>query len=121
MSNTATAQAGRGNRTMILIAAFAALALSVAFAIRPAISLAFTAGDNGHPTSGPYTDLKGGSANFTFQQNATLTCDESTASRFHFHLDYNVTGTLPAGATLVVYLSPNQGAINNNAGGNDAA
>ena len=39
---------------------------------------------------------------------------------FTFKLDYNVTGTLAAGSTVVVYLSPNQGAINGNAGGDEA-
>ena len=83
--------------------------------------LGFTAGDNGHPTSGPYSDLNGGTATFTFQNNAQLFCDANDgASSFTFKLDYNVTGTLAAGSTVVVYLSPNQGAINGNAGG-DAA
>jgi hypothetical protein len=119
--STAIAHSGRGNRTVVLIAVGAALALSVAFAARPSVSLAFTAGDNGHPTNGPYTDLKGGMASFTFQANATLTCDADTATRFHFFLDYNIVGTLPAGAKVVIYLSPNQGAINNNANGDAAS
>ena len=81
---------------------------------------AFTAGDNGHPTSGPYSDLKGGSATFTFQSNGQLTCNaDDGALGFSFHLNYS-GANLPAGATIVVYLSPNQGAINGNAGGDDA-
>src|SRR3954447_7904736 len=83
-------------------------------------AFAFTAGDNGHPTSGPYSDLKGGTATFTFQANATLTCNKDDgATGFDFKLNYT-NANLPAGATIVVYLSPNQGAINGNAGG-DAA
>src|SRR4051794_6129249 len=83
-------------------------------------AFAFTAGDNGHPTSGPYSDLKGGTATFTFQQTATLTCDkEDGASTFDFKLNYT-NANLPAGAKIVVYLSPNQGAINGNAGGDEA-
>jgi hypothetical protein len=80
----------------------------------------FTPGQNGQPTDGTNSDLKGGTATFTFQQNGQLNCDGDTATSFHFTVDYVVTGTLPAGASLVIYLSPNQGAINNNAGG-DAA
>ena len=38
VSNTVTVQAGRGNRTMIVIAALAALALSLAFAVRPSFA-----------------------------------------------------------------------------------
>lgn len=121
MTQLLTATQGRSNRTMFALAAVAAVAMSIAFAFRPAVTAAFTPGDNGHPNGGPYSDLKGGSANFTFQANATLTCDsDDTAASFTFHLDYDVTGTLPAGATLVVYLSPNQGAINGNAGGDEA-
>src|SRR5574338_1528902 len=82
-------------------------------------ALAFTAGDNGHPTSGPYSDPKGGSATFTLQANATLNClAGDTAQQFNFKLDYS-GASLPAGATIVVYLSPNQGAINGNAGGDE--
>jgi hypothetical protein len=90
------------------------------YLIGPVSATTFTPGQNGHPTSGESSDLKGGTATFTFQTNAVLSCDGDTASSFAFHIDYTVTGTLPAGATLIVYLSPNQGAINNNAGG-DAA
>jgi hypothetical protein len=122
VSNSFTLTQGRTNRSLVLIAALAALALSITFAIRPSITAAFTPGENGHPNGGPYSDLMGGTATFTFQQNATLTCDAGdNASTFTFHLDYSVTGTLPDGATLVVYLSPNNGAIEGNSGGNDAA
>jgi uncharacterized low-complexity protein len=101
----------------------AALALSMLYLINPvSAGTPFNPGENGHPTSGESSDLKGGTGTFTFQQNAILSCDGDTASSFSFHIDYNITsgGPLPAGATLIVYLSPNQGAINNNAGG-DAA
>ena len=121
MSNSFTLTQGRTNRSLVLIAALAALALSISFAIRPSITAAFTPGENGHPNGGPYSDLKGGTATFTFQQNATLTCDAGdNASSFTFHLDYSVTGTLPDDATLIVYLSPNNGAIQGNAGGDEA-
>jgi hypothetical protein len=84
-------------------------------------AFAFTPGENGHPTSGPYSDLKGGTASFTFQANATLACTGGdTAQQFDFKLDYK-DADLPAGATIVVYLSPNNGAINNNADGDAAA
>jgi hypothetical protein len=108
------------SRPTILLAAMAAIALSLMYMIIPSIAAAFTAGDNGHPTGGPYSDLNGGTATFTFQQNAQLTCDDNVAGSFTFHIDYSNANT-PAGATLVVYLSPNQGAINGNAGGNAAA
>jgi len=61
------------SRPMILLAAIAALALSMLYLINP-VSAAdtFTPGQNGHPTSGPYSDLNGGTADFAFQQNAML-------------------------------------------------
>ena len=108
-------------RTVGWLAVVSSLAIAL---LGPGVAsvYAFTAGDNGHPTNGPYTDLKGGTAIFTFEQNAQLTCDGNNgALGFTFKLDYSVTGTLPAGATVVVYLSPNQGAINGNANGNAAA
>jgi hypothetical protein len=121
VSTLVSTQSGRASRTMIVIAALAALALSIAFGLRPPTAAAFTPGENDHPTGGPYSDLKGGTATFTFEQNATLTCDsEDNASSFTFTVNYDVTGTLPAGATLVVYLSPNNGAIEGNSGGDDA-
>ena len=121
MSTLVSTQTGRANRSMILIAVLAALALSIALGFRPSIAAAFTPGENGHPNGGPYSDLKGGTATFTFQQNAQLTCDsEDNASSFTFHVDYDITGTLPDDAILVVYLSPNNGAINGNSGGDDA-
>ena len=102
----------------LVISAFALWAL-LGPGVAPAA--AFTPGENGHPTSGPYSDLKGGSATFTFQANAILYCDsENGASGFTFHLDYSVTGTLPVSASLVAYLSPNNGAVNGNSGGDDA-
>jgi len=109
-------------RPIFIIAAIAALVLSALFGIRPATTAAFTAGENGHPNGGPYSDLKGGTASFTFEQNGQLTCDgDDNAKSFTFTVDYDITGTLPAGATLVIYLSPNNGAISGNSGGNDAA
>jgi hypothetical protein len=104
-----------------LLAAIAAIALSMLYFISPVSAANFTPGQNGTPTDGTNSDLKGGTATFTFEQNATLSCDGDTASSFDFTVNYEVTGAaLPAGSTLVIYLSPNQGAINNNAGG-DAA
>jgi hypothetical protein len=111
------------SRPTIIFVAIAALALSMLYLISPVSADAgYTPGTHGKPTApGPNSDLKGGTATFTFQQNAVLSCNGDTATSFSFHIDYTVTGAaLPAGATLVVYLSPNQGAINNNAGG-DAA
>ena len=105
----------------LALAAIAALLISLVAAVRPGTVSAFTAGDNGHPTNGPYSDLKGGSGTFTFQTDGQLFCDSNdTASGFKFHLDYS-NASLPAGASLVIYLSPNQGAINNNANGNASA
>ncbi len=81
------------------------------------LSAGYTPGANGHPTSGPYSDLKGGTATFTFEQNGQLFCSAGdTATSFSFKLDYS-NANLPAGSSIVVYLSPNQGAINGNAGG----
>ena len=121
MSILVSTQTGRASRSTILIAVLAALALSIALGFRPSTAAAFTPGENGHPEGGPFSDLLGGTATFTFQQNAQLTCDsEDNASSFTFHVDYDVTGTLPVGATLVVYLSPNNGAITGNSGGDDA-
>src|SRR5919198_286758 len=88
-----------------------------------ALAVTFNPGQNGHPTSGHLTDLKGrgGDVVFKFQTNMTINCDGSTTQQFNMKLDYDITGAaLPAGSTLVVYLSPNQGAINNNAGGDEA-
>src|SRR4029079_9727038 len=98
-------------------------ALTTVALVRPGAggASAFNAGQNGHPTNGPYSDLKGGTATFTFQANATLTCDRGdSANGFDFTLNYS-NANLPAGSSIVVYLSPNNGAINGNAGGNAAA
>ena len=105
------------SRPTILLAAIAAIALSMLYLISPVSAANFTPGQDGHPTTGESSDLKGGTATFTFEQNAQLNCDGDTASSFDFIVDYSVTGTLPVGATLIIYLSPNQGAINNNGGG----
>ena len=51
----------------LALAAIAALMISLVAAVRPASVSAFTAGDNGHPTNGPYSDLKGGTGTFTFE------------------------------------------------------
>src|SRR5205085_10425436 len=49
------------------------------------------------------------------------TCSSNTATSFTFNVNYSISGgVLPAGAHLVVYLSPNNGAINNNANGDTA-
>jgi len=109
------------SRPTILIAAIAAIALSMLYLISPVTADAgYTPGSHGEPTGGQNSDLKGGTATFTFEQNAVLSCNGDTATSFSFTVDYSVTGTLPANSTLIIYLSPNQGAINNNAGG-DAA
>ena len=52
----------------------------------------------------------------------TINCDgDGTAQQFNIKLDYSISGAaLPAGSTLIVYLSPNNGAINDNAGGDEA-
>ena len=82
---------------------------------------AFNPGENGTPTSGDKTDLqgRGDDVTFNFQTNMTIDCEsDGTAQQFNIKLDYSISGAaLPAGSTLVVYLSPNNGAINNNAGG----
>ena len=89
------------------------------------VASAFNAGQNGTPTSGHHTNLHGraGDVTLTFQTNATLNCKHGdTAQQFNFKLNYQISGApLPAGSVIVVYLSPNNGAINGNAGGNDAA
>jgi hypothetical protein len=106
------------SRQTILLAAIAAIALSMLYLISPVKAVDnFNAGQNGHPFGGPYSDLNGGTATFTFAQNATLSCDGDNATSFSFIVEYVITGTLPANSSLVIYLSPNQGAINNNANG----
>src|SRR5262245_51656219 len=89
-----------------------------------AVVSAFEPGENGMPTSGNLTDLMGRADDVTldFQTNLTINCDsDGTAQQFNIHLDYSISGAaLPAGSTIVVYLSPNNGAINNNSGGDDA-
>jgi hypothetical protein len=88
------------------------------------IVAAFNPGENGTPTSGNNTDLqgRGDDVTLTFQTNMTINCDgDGTTQQFNMKLDYSISGAaLPAGSTLVVYLSPNNGAINNNAGGDEA-
>jgi hypothetical protein len=107
------------SRPTILLAAIAAIALSMLYLITPVKAAdPFNPGQDGHPTTGESSDLGGGTATFTFQTNAILSCEGDTATSFSFHIDYTVTGApLGAGAVLIVYLSPNQGAINNNNGG----
>ena len=85
---------------------------------------AFTPGENGMPTSGNQTDLQGRAddVTLTFNNTRTINCTGDTAQQLNVQLNYSISGAaLPAGSTLVVYLSPNNGAINNNAGGNAAA
>ena len=48
-----------------------AILLSAMALFRPLAVLA-EAGDNGHPTNGPFSDLKGGSATFTFSNEEDL-------------------------------------------------
>jgi hypothetical protein len=96
----------------------------LAAAMLPGAVAAFTPGENGQPTSGNQTDLQGraGDVVFDFQTNMTINCtDDNTTQQFNINLDYEIDGDpLPAGSMLVVYLSPNNGAINGNAGGDEA-
>jgi hypothetical protein len=96
----------------------------LAAAMLPGAVAAFTPGENGQPTSGNQTDLQGraGDVTFLFQKNMTINCtDDNTTQQFNIQLDYTITGEpLPAGSVLVVYLSPNNGAIEGNAGGDEA-
>ena len=110
-----------GRRTLM-----GALAIVVVLLLATTVPVfAFTPGEHGTPTGGQHTDLMGraGDVTLTFQQNATLECEQgTTASQFNFNLNYTIVGAaLPAGATVIVYLSPNNGAINGNANGNAAA
>ena len=41
----------------LALAAIAALLISLVAAVRPGTVSAFTAGDNGHPTNGPYSEI----------------------------------------------------------------
>src|SRR5437867_291383 len=86
---------------------------------------AYNPGSAGHPTSGNLSDLKGRGKDviLAFERNANIYCNgEEWAATFTFNLDYTITGSpLPAGATLVVYLSPNNGAINYDGGSDPAA
>jgi len=121
----------RASRRRISIAVASVVALGLAVTSLTAVALvgrtadpaaAFTPGENGQPTSGNHTDLKGRAddVTFTFQTNATLTCtQDGTATSFSFKLDYTISGAqLPSGAHVIVYLSPNNGAVNNNADAN---
>jgi hypothetical protein len=108
------------SRPTTLLAAIAAIALSMLYLVNPVAAAGFTPGQNGTPTDGTNSDLQGGTATFTFEQNGQLNCDGDTATSFHFTVDYVIDGTLPANSSLVIYLSPNQGAINNNANGDPA-
>jgi len=95
------------------------------FGLTTGTALAYTPGDNGKPTSGEQTDLKGRAADVALSfPTGTLTINctgDNTTQQFNMTLDYTISGAaLPAGSTVVVYLSPNGGAINNNAAGDDA-
>ena len=119
---TRSAKGGIFSRRMLIaMAAMSIIALTLGYLVHPVYAGNFNAGQNGHPYLGPYSDLDGGTATFTFEQNAKLSCDGDTAKSFDFTVNYSFTSPPGASATLVIYLSPNQGAINNNAGGNDAA
>ena len=110
-----SAVSGRPGNPLLAAAIAAMLLLVAVVGLSSQAAFAFTPGENGHPTSGNLTDLKGrgGNVTFDFQTNATLTCNSNTATSFSIKLDYVISGApLPAGATVVVYLSPNQGAIN---------
>jgi hypothetical protein len=103
---------------IIAMVAMGIIALALGYFVHPTYAAdTFNAGQDGHPTTGESSDLNGGTATFTFETNAVLSCNGDTATSFSFHIDYTVTsGTLPADSWLIVYLSPNQGAINNNGG-----
>src|SRR2546428_3580903 len=81
---------------------------------------AYNPGSAGHPTSGDLSDLKGRGKDVTlaFQRNANIYCNgEEWAATFTFNLDYTISGSpLPAGATLGVHPSPNNGPIHYHAG-----
>ena len=87
-------------------------------------SLPYNPGSDGHPTNGPCSDLKGAAPGvaLAFDTNfGTIFCSGSTTQSFSgFQLDYTIAGgvTIPSGASLVVYLSPNNGAVQNNGGSN---
>jgi hypothetical protein len=110
---------------LVALALGGALLLALSTFATDSISVfAFTPGENGHPSSGNLTDLKGraGDVTFAFKNNMTINCTGGNITQqFNMQLDYSITGgTLPAGSFVVVYLSPNQGAINNNSGGDEA-
>src|SRR5574338_823984 len=107
-------------QTMLAFAAVASLLLALAFSVRPPVVAAFTAGDNGHPTGGQSSDLMGVDATFSFQANATMACSDNDVQSVSFKIDYTADAEFPSGAHLIVYLSPNNGAINGNAGGDEA-
>jgi hypothetical protein len=96
-------------------------ALAAALVLVAGTALAYTPGDDGHPTDGTLSNIGStGSVTLTFQTNATLYCSQDTATSFHFTLNYS-SANVAAGSKLVIYLSPNQGAINGNDGGNASA
>jgi hypothetical protein len=105
---------------MLALAAAASLLLALAFSVRPPAVAAFTAGDNGHPTGGQSSDLMGVDATFSFHDDATMSCSDNDVQSVSFKIDYTADAEFPSGAHLIVYLSPNNGAINGNAGGDEA-
>jgi hypothetical protein len=86
-------------------------------------AFAFTPGQNGAPTGGQHSDLQGraGDVALAFHQNATIECSHlTTATTVNLKLDYDVQGdALPANSTVVVYVSPNDAAIDGNADTNN--
>lgn len=106
-------------RTLLATTAFAAALLSAT-----TVSVfAFTPGENGAPTGGHHTDLQGRAADvaLTLRQDATIECSQLiTAATVNLALDYEVQGAaLPAESTVVVYVSPNDAAIDGNADTNN--
>ena len=95
MSVTGKGQVPARTSILVLISLLAILLSSMAL-VRPSLTLGFTAGDNGHPTSGPYSDLKGGTAEFSFKTDtATLTCTGDNPNSFSFKIDYGVDRHAP--------------------------
>ncbi len=96
------------------------LTIAAALTAMPGTVLAapFSPGQNGHPTDGTLSNIGTGSISLDFE-DATLYCQSHTATSFHFVLNYS-DANLAAGSTLVIYLSPNNGAVIGN-GGSTAA
>jgi hypothetical protein len=111
----------RRRTSTLFLSGLVALVAALTMLSGAVLATTFTPGENGQPTDGTLSDIgPTGSVTLAFEQNATLTCNvDSVATSFTIKLDYS-NANVAAGSTLVVYLSPNNGAVTGNGGGDPA-